>query len=320
MQEKLNLPDKFIARIHALYNSENAHAILSSFNEEKSVVLRVNTLKTDVDTLVTQLKNANVTSKQLPWCSYALVISHKSTRELTALPEYAQGLFYIQAASSLLPPILLNPQPTDTILDMTASPGGKTSHLGALMDNTGTIVANDSGNVRIYKLIDTLKRMGVTNTTIEHRDGRALWQTYPEKFDAVLLDAPCSMEARFSNETIDALNWSVKKIKHLARLQKYLLRSALSCTRVGGAVVYSTCTFSPEENEAVINWALTKEEGKVELLPINIPLVSTVNGITNWQNIEYSPTLTHTKRILPSSTTEGFFIAVLKKIGQTVRR
>ncbi len=318
MQQQLNLPEKFIARIHALYSEQNARLILSSFTQEKKIVLRVNTLKTNAKTLAHQLQKAGIVSQALPWCSYALVIQNTSTRELTALAAYGEGLFYIQAGSSLLPPMLLNPKSTDTVLDMAASPGGKTARICALMNNKGSIVANDSGSVRVYKLIDTLKLMGVTNTHIEHRDGRALWQTYPEKFDAVLLDAPCSMEARFSRETRDALNWSVKKIKHLARLQKYLLRSALSCARVGGTVVYSTCTYAPEENEAVIQWALTKEKGKVELIRVITPAISAVAGITHWQDARYSPTLRNCIRILPSSTSEGFFIAVLKKMASTV--
>ena len=293
---------------------------MSSFGEEKRVVVRINTLKTNTESLIQDFNKVKITASLIPWCPYALIIEKAHLRTLTSLPQYTDGLFYIQAASSLLPPILLNPKPTDTVLDMTASPGGKTSHLSALMHNSGTIIANDSGSVRMYKLIDTLKHMGVTNTQVEHKDGRSLWKTYPEKFDAVLLDAPCSMEARFSNGTKDSLNWSVKKVKHLARLQKYLLRSALSCVAVGGIVVYSTCTFAPEENEAVIDWALTKEKGKVELIPISIPKIKTVDGITQWQDSHYSPELVCTKRILPSAIHEGFFVAVIKKTGRTVSR
>ena len=314
----LNLPKKFVQRIHTLYSAKNARSILDSFAQKKHIVIRVNTLKTDTKILLQALKKAHVESYIIPWYTQALGIPSASTKELTTLAEYKNGHFYIQTGSSLVPPILLNPQPTDTILDMTASPGGKTTHLATLMNNQGSIVANDSGSVRMYKLIQTLKHMGVTNTTTEHRDGRALWQTYPEKFDAVLLDAPCSMEARFSPATLEELNWSVKKIKHLARLQKYLLRSAISCTAVGGIIVYSTCTFSPEENEAVINWALTKEKDNIELAQAEITGISHVPGYTHWQNTQYSSTLTRTMRILPSEITEGFFVAVLKKTASTV--
>ncbi len=173
--DHLNLPEKFIQRIHTLYNPKNAQALLASFEHGKHIVIRVNTLKTDTKTLMLSLKNTGIDTHVIPWRSYALVILNADARKLTALAHYDDGHFYIQTGSSLIPPMLLNPKPTDTILDMTASPGGKTTHLAALMNNKGSIIANDSGSVRMYKLIQTLKRMGITNTKTEHRDGRALW-------------------------------------------------------------------------------------------------------------------------------------------------
>ena len=243
-----------------------------------------------------------------------------TTEGITELSVYKEGKVYIQSLSSMIPALILSPTKDDVVLDMAAAPGSKTTQMAMMMNNGGQIVANDMSHERLYKLKANLAQQSVTNTTCSHSAGQSLWQRYPEYFDKVLLDAPCSMEGRFDGtdpETFD--DWSTKKIKRLSKLQKWLLRSAVSATKVGGTIVYSTCTLAPEENEEVINWILEKEARTVQLEDISIEGLEMMNGLTSWQDKQFTPELTKTKRILPSNTMEGFYIAKIKKIQSNVR-
>jgi 16S rRNA (cytosine1407-C5)-methyltransferase len=249
----------------------------------------------------------------------AYVTEVSSAKELTDLEAYREGKIYIQNLSSMVPPLAMDLEPGQKVLDLAAAPGSKTSEIAALLHNTGEIVANDKSHERLYKLRAVLGQQGVTNVTVSQKPGEILWKWHPEYFDSVLVDAPCSMEGRITTEDPDSYkDWSLKKIKVLSQLQKKLLRSAFSSVKVGGCVIYSTCTFSPEENEEVIDWLLTKENGAVEVKKIELPGLEFLPGLTEWRGRQFDTQLAKTGRITPTETMEGFFIAKLRKTNSTV--
>lgn len=259
------LPDQFIERVNELYSQSDLESIKRSFSEEKPVSFRVNTLKTTLEEMVATLRNKQISVDPIPWYQDAFIY-HEAKTDITSLPEYKDGKLYIQGLSSMIPALILEPKPDDRILDIAASPGSKTTQIATLMQDRGELVANDISRTRVFKLRDNLKQQGVTNVTVLNQPGERLWRKYPEYFDRVLVDAPCSMEGRITTSDTDSYkDWSVKKIKELSHRQQYLLRSAITATKGGGTVVYSTCTLAPEENEAVIDWLLEKEGDAVSL-------------------------------------------------------
>lgn len=269
------LPDKFIS---SLPNS----IPVSVFDRILPTTFRVNTLKSDFETLKSKLGFEYTLHGQ------AFITNHP-LRSIQELDIYKNGEIYVQGLSSMIPAMVLDPKQNEIILDLCSAPGSKTSQIAALMNNTGQIIANDNSRIRIYKLEANLKNLGVTNTTIIHSSGQSLWQKYPDYFDKSLVDVPCSMEGRFTSlDPKSYKNWSPNKVKELAQLQKFLLRSAFGCTKPGGTLVYSTCTLNTRENEEVVEWLLKKEAGRVELVSM--------------------------ERINPSPIMEGFFVAKLRKV------
>ena len=313
------LPRTFIDRIRLIYPEFDIKKILLALDKERPVTIRVNTLKTTVETVESELIKEKIKFEKIKQLSVAYVVPALSNKQVTNLNIYKSSQIYIQSLSSMLPAIILNPAPEDKILDMCAAPGSKTSQIAALINNQGEIIANDISRERLYKLKANLESQGVTNTKITSYPGQTIWQRYKEYFDKVLVDAPCSMEGRFKTSDPETYaDWSEKKIKSLAKQQKWLLRSAISTTKPGGVIVYSTCTLAPEENEEVINWILEKEKGKVALEEINLNINGVTKGITNWEGKEYDQELTKTIRINPDEIMEGFYIAKLRKIKSNV--
>ena len=287
-----NLPKDFLKRLESIIPSDKLHTILEAYTLSRPTTLRVNTLKTTVDQL-TQLFDQQQILYEPSTISPISFIIKSDKRKLIDLDAYTDGLFYIQSLSSMLPVIALDPKPNEKILDIAAAPGSKTTQIAALMNNTGKIIANDNSRIRGYKLQANLKTQGVTNTSVIISAGQTLWQQYPEYFDRSLVDAPCSMEGTFVTSKPKTYEyWSVKAIKELVQRQKWLLRSAVSSTKPGGTIVYSTCTLEPEENEKIIEWILKKEQGKLEFV--------------------------NQKTMYPSEFMEGFFIAKLKKTHSTI--
>jgi NOL1/NOP2/sun family putative RNA methylase len=220
----------------------------------------------------------------------------------------------------MVPPLILNPQKDDKILDICAAPGSKTTQIAALMGNSGVIIANDTSLIRLYKLRANLKIQGVINTQTARIPGQTIWQKYPEYFDRVLADVPCSMEGRFyTSDKKTFQDWSKAKIKKLSEIQKWILRSAVSATKPGGTIVYSTCTLAPEENEGVIDWIIKKEKGNIIIEEIDINGLTFNPPLNKWGEKIYDPQIKLTKRILPGQEMEGFFIAKIRKLSSNIK-
>lgn len=320
MDERIQvLPEKFLAKLPLFIPEKKLESVLHSFTERRLPTIRVNTLKTTNEVIRQSLTEQGHNVEVVSWYKDAFVITNKSTHDLVETPEYKRGEIYIQNLSSMIPALILNPQPTDRVLDICAAPGSKTTQIAAHMHNEGEIIANDISKDRLYRLRENLAEQGVTNTKVTSIPGEFLWKRYPEYFDKVLLDAPCSMEGLFITDNPKTYtHWTSGKVKQLAVKQQHLLRSAISATIPGGVIIYSTCTLSPEENEGVIEWILKKEGSAIVLEQLQLTELPLISGFSEYKN--YSSQVTKTGRILPSNTMEGFFVAKIRKISSTITK
>jgi 16S rRNA (cytosine1407-C5)-methyltransferase len=308
------LPAEFLDRLGRLVPASHHDAVVRSFGRRKPVSFRVNTLKAAVRDVLESLKQAGFKAGNVPWMKEAFLLQNRSQRDLESTPEYEQGLLYLQNLSSMVPPLVLAPQPGERVLDLAAAPGSKTTQMAAMMGNEGSITAVDENAVRVERLKANLARQGVICAEAITADGAMVGGDRPEGFDRVLLDAPCTAEGRFlAGEPRTYSYWRVEKVRKTARLQKRLMRSALQALRVGGMMVYSTCTFSPEENEGVLAWALERFPDQVECLPVKVPLPNALPGVATWEGRAFPAGTTNGMRILPTDSMEGFFVAKLIK-------
>jgi len=281
--------------------------------------IRVNTLKISPEKLKKRLEKKGWKIKQ-PWEDYPEVMIIESDLlpgELGRALEHLLGYYYVQELASMLPIIALKPKPDETILDLCAAPGSKTTQIAAEMKNIGLIIANEIHLGRIKILASNLERCGVTNTIITRKEGRVLCSKLKQKdfkFDKILLDTPCSGEGTLRSTPATYLMWNPKTIKRLSRLQKQLFEAAFEILKVGGEIIYSTCTHAPEENEGVIDYALERFKNQINIEQIKLP-IKCRSGISKWQDKEYNKKVKQACRIYPQdNNTEGFFITKFKKL------
>jgi NOL1/NOP2/sun family putative RNA methylase len=313
-----NLPVKLLDRWKAMYDQNGYEKLLQALQDKPIPAFRVNTIKTTASLVEKELTKLEFEIEKVSWYPDAYVLKNKSVRELTETAAYKKGFLYIQNLSSMIPALVLDPKPGDKILDIAAAPGSKTTQIAALMQNTGELTANDISFKRLFKLKENINRMGVTNTKVLNLSGESFWKKLPEYFDKTLVDVPCSMEGRIRcDDPKTYTDWSANKIKKLSLLQKYLLRSAVSATKVGGTIVYATCTLAPEENEEVLEWVVEKTPLALTVEKIVIPNLPLQHGFTSWKNKTFKHT-SQCARILPTQTMEGFFIAKLRKTKTTL--
>ncbi|MBI2117689.1 hypothetical protein HYT95_02210, partial [Candidatus Peregrinibacteria bacterium] len=260
--------------------------------------VRVNTLKTTVEAFRAYAAEKRWSLTPVPWCPDGFFLERDSTGEALGKDlRHLIGHFYMQEAASMLPAALLDPQPGDAVLDMSAAPGSKTTQMAAMMQaghpelvegatrgamvpfdraqdrlahhdtaQAGVIVANDVQEKRLWTLKASLHRSGVTNVLVTKKVGQWFARHMTERFDRVLCDAPCTAQGTARKDS-DALRYcSAENIGTMARLQVALLVSAIHAAKAGGRIVYSTCTLTPEENEGVVLEVLKMLEGKVEVV------------------------------------------------------
>nr|CAG4646299.1 EOG090X07AW [Macrothrix elegans] len=276
----------------------------------RPITIRTNTLKTRRRDLATALINRGVNLDPIgKWSKVGLVI-YNSQVPIGATPEYLAGHYMLQGASSFLPVMALAPQEGDKVLDMAAAPGGKTTHIAALLKNTGMVVANDANPERAKAIVGNLHRLGVTNSVVISYDGRVLPQL-TKGYDRVLLDAPCSGTGVISKDPSAKTSKDKKDIQRCSLLQKELIVAAIDSVKVGGYVVYSTCSILPFENEWIIDYALKKRHVKI----VETGLDFGREGIPRFQQLVFHPTVKLSRRFYPHThNMDGFFVAKLKKI------
>ena len=312
----LSLSTVFHNRLSEIIADDRIRQVTDSFCAEKPVAFRVNTLKNTVENVVSQLEKNNFALKKSVWNPVAFTIPATQREKLTHHDLFLKGDIYIQSLASQIPALILNPQLDEEILDLTAAPGSKTTQIAALMQNTGRIAAVEMAKPRFFKLLANIKLQGATNVATYLKDGARVGKACPERFDRVLLDAPCSSEGRFHLNNPDSFAyWSLNKIKAMSKKQWPLLQSAFQALKPGGLLIYSTCTFAPEENEMMIQKLLNAFPDELTLLPINIALPENnkMTGLTAFRDNTFDDAMANTLRVLPDNMMDGFFVACLQK-------
>jgi len=273
--------------------------------------IRCNTLKITPEELMKRL-NQKWTVVQ-PFNNFPeimLIQNDLGPGELGNAIEHILGYYYVQEISSMMSVLALDPKPGDFVLDLFASPGSKTTQIAARMNNEGTLIANDLKIDRIMILSANLERCGVTNEVITKNDAVGLASRMSEtnfKFDKILLDAPCSGEGTLRSSPKTFIMWNPKVVNKLSRQQKKFFALAIKCLKVGGTIVYSTCTHAPEENEEIVNFALKNFPVKIETIKLPIKCRP---GVTSWQGESFSSEVAKACRIYPQDNdSEGFFVS-----------
>ncbi len=274
--------------------------------------IRCNTIKISPEDLLVRLKEKGWKVAQ-PFPKFPeimLIEDWLDAGELGNAIEHFLGYYYIQEICSMMSVIALDPKPDEFILDLFAAPGSKTTQIAAKMENKGTLIANDLRIDRVKILVSNLERCGVSNTIVSRKDGVALCASLAKtqyKFDKILLDAPCSGEGTLRSSPKTFLMWNPIVPKKMGRQQKKFIAFALRCLKVGGTLIYSTCTHAPEENEEIVDFALNNFPVKIESL--SLPL-KTRPGITSWKDEHLNPEVAKSCRIYPQDNdSEGFFVS-----------
>lgn len=264
--EDNHLPEEFLNRMQKLLTENEYAAFLSSYGQKRFYSLRINPLKTDLKKVIRLLGRAVSVSKELSPESDSLIhgeylhpvpwepdgIYYPEPFRPGRLPWHEAGMYYIQEASAMAPAVLCGAQPGERVLDLCAAPGGKSTKLAASLGGKGILVANEIQPDRAKILASNLERMGVRNAVVTNEAPQSLASRFPRYFDRIVVDAPCSGEGMFRKGEEALTQWSTENVKMCAKRQTEILEEAASMLRPGGRLVYSTCTFSPEENEGTI--------------------------------------------------------------------
>ena len=296
-----NVPELLLERLKAQYGADMAQEIVAGF-VRRPVTLRVNPLKATMESVCAVLDRAGIDYEPVPWYPDALILHGVREDAVQALPEYEAGHMYLQSLSSMMPALIMNPARGESILDMAAAPGGKTTQMAALSGNAALITACEKNKIRAERLQFNLERQGASRVSVMCQDARQLSDLF--KFDKVLLDAPCTGSGTLLIEEGEperrmTADWVAKT----ANTQKAMLKKALTLLSAGHEMVYSTCSILQEENEKVLQAVLPAMNAEivpiehtflshVPLLPVSIPGVVCVK---------------------PTELFEGFFVARIRK-------
>ncbi|MFA7314792.1 MAG: RsmB/NOP family class I SAM-dependent RNA methyltransferase [Candidatus Magasanikbacteria bacterium] len=317
---KVNLPEKLLERLDLIFGKNNTQKILTTF-KARQTTFRVNTLKNDRVEVLQKLQQNGFKVKRVSWFSDAFILENKSKSELMKTDLFSDGKIYLQSLASMVPVIVLDPKVGEKVLDLTSAPGSKTSQIAVMMSKNGELVANEIDKIRFEKLVYNMNLLGVIDEAKDdwsfkliNEDGIKIFEKYKDYFDKVLLDAPCSAEARIDLADRRSYSyWNEKNIKDHAFLQKKLLFSAWTCLKPGGTLVYSTCTFAPEENESQIVWLKEKFGEEMEIEKIEINGLEKSRNLPEWKNVKFDKMINNCCRILPDKYIEGFFVVKIRK-------
>ncbi|AFD00336.1 ribosomal RNA methyltransferase NOP2 [Methanocella conradii HZ254] len=304
LARKYGYPEYMVARFARFV--PDLERFLASMEEPPRTYIRVNTLRINPNALIKRLSDKGFTLREtdVPDC---LEVTGEPY-SIGASAEFLSGYFYVQDKSSMVPPLALAPQPGDVVIDMAASPGGKTTHLAQMMGNRGLLIAIEVDESRLAGLRSNLGRCGIMNTVLFHMDARDVARL-EIKADKILLDAPCTGEGVIAKDRSRKTSRGIEDIKYCSGLQEELIDAAHACLKPGGILVYSTCSFAPEENECNVDYAIKKYGMKVEPIPYGEP------GLTSFGGLAFEPQVKNARRLYPHiHGTSGFFVARLKNV------
>lgn len=303
----MHLPEKFQKEMEILLGDEY-QAFKESYDRQPENGLRLNRRKVTGEEFLTRTP---FLLKKIPWIdngyTYGIGTPAKD-------PYYYAGLYYLQEPSAMTPANRLSPEPGDYVLDLCAAPGGKATELGAKLNGEGLLLANDISNSRAKALLKNLELMGIPNIYVTSETSEKLAKILPEFFDKILVDAPCSGEGMFRKNEDAMTEWSKENVMLCAERQDGILSHAASMLRPGGRLVYSTCTFAPEENEGSISRFLEKHP---EFSIVAVEKWDGMSaGVPEWIS-RPADGIGHTIRLWPHRLKgEGHYLAVLKKAGE----
>ena len=296
-------PEAFETRMRQLLGDE-FDAFAGAYDKPRHAGLRLNPLKTD-----TPPDLAQFSLSKIPWAEHGYYYNTETRPGLS--PYHEAGLYYLQEASAMAPAGLLDVRPGMTVLDLCAAPGGKTTQLAAALMGEGLLVCNEINPKRAKILSRNVERLGVANALVLNEHPQKLAERFPQYFDRILVDAPCSGEGMFRKEEAAVTDWSEETVAMCANRQQEILRSAAAMLKPGGRLVYSTCTFAPAENEGAIV-AFVKEFSEFSIVKTDAPWFAP--GQPQWA--DGNDDLKHTFRLWPHLLDgEGHFAAVLEKAG-----
>lgn len=297
----IEIPNFLKEKLLSYYNEEEVNKIIQGYEEKKYVTLRINIVKSNKLEVTKILKEENIEYDEVSWYEDAIIIKNVSEDKIRTLSIYEDGKIYLQSLSSMMPPLVLNPG-RESILDMAAAPGGKTTQIYNLSNGEALITACEKNKIRGDRLKYNLTKQGATRVNVLNKDARELDDFL--SFDKILLDAPCSGSGtiNLNNEnTIKYFNNDL--VSRSTKVQKELLSKAIDLLKKDLEMVYSTCSILREENEEILeNFIKTN---KIEIVPINKELF---DGITLLPT-----TIEGTICVMPSKLYEGFFIAKIRK-------
>jgi len=231
----------------------------------------------------------------------------------------AAGLYHAQEEASMVPVTLLGPRPGHRVLDLCAAPGNKTAQAALALGNRGTVVANDVAKGRLAAIRHLIKRLGLMNVSVTCRPAQD-YSPQAGGFDRIIADVPCSCEGTVRKSSQRSAQALCETRERLTSRQVAILDKAVRLCRPGGRIVYSTCTFAPEENEQVVDTLLRRYPDDLRLLPVSLPGLQLSSGLTEWQGQRFLPALANAARLWPHhNNTGGFFIALLEKVGGSCR-
>lgn len=301
----------------ALYIDQTAAKGL--FSTERLSSFRINRLKVDDElSLLAELATAGWSGMQSAFYDHGYGIA--TGRSAVVNSEAAKdGRIFIQNQASWLPVLALDPQPGEKILDICAAPGGKASHIAELTENLAELWVNDNSRARLFKLRSNFSRLGVRYNEQTMYGIDRLPHVLPlARFDKILLDAPCSGEGLLNiTRDKDFEYWSLAQIKRLQQLQKKGITAAWKLLKPGGTLVYSTCTMAPEENEAVVDYLLSRnDDAQLRALNLQQP-PNQYPAVQSWNGKPYKSDLSNCLRLAPSALVEAFFVAKITKLPAT---
>uniref|UniRef100_A0A182NQ67 SAM-dependent MTase RsmB/NOP-type domain-containing protein n=1 Tax=Anopheles dirus TaxID=7168 RepID=A0A182NQ67_9DIPT len=310
--------DYFMGLLMDIFSPNELLEFLEASEIQRPVTIRTNSLKTRRRDLAQALINRGINLDPIgKWSKEGLVV-YSSQVPLGATPEYLAGHYMLQGGSSMLPVMALAPEENERILDMCAAPGGKSSHISALMKNTGVLFVNDANKERLHAVVGNFHRLGIQNAVVTCMDGIKFGDIM-KGFDRVLLDAPCTGAGVISKDPSVKATKTEIDVQRCYNLQRRLLLTAIDClsanSPTGGYLVYSTCSILPQENEWVIDFALKRRN--VRLVPTGLDFG--VEGMTNFGPHRFHPTMKHTRRFYPHThNLDGFFVAKLQKFSDAI--
>ncbi|MFB6085969.1 MAG: RsmB/NOP family class I SAM-dependent RNA methyltransferase [Halodesulfurarchaeum sp.] len=283
-------------------------AFLASLKRPLPTTVRVNTIRADPDRVITALEEAGIRGTRRP--VHETVLELGTDKPGNTWP-HVHGWIHGQEAVSAIPPLVLDPEPGETVWAAAAAPGGKATQLAAQMDDRGLVIANDDNLGRISAMRSNADRLGVTSMAVTNQDARN-YSFEPLGIDSVdraLVDAPCTCEGTLRKNPDALANAGPGASRDLSTVQRDILVRAIRATRPGGTVVYSTCTFAPEENEGVVAAAVSETDATIVDFESPLPAEP---GIESWNGTDFDPTVSRTKRYYPHRTDAGgFYVAKL---------